>query len=189
VARTAAFDPDDARRRALLVFWRKGYTGASLRDLLRAMRLSESSFYNTFRSKHELFLSTLDLYSNVVQQELEAELAAEPARGAVALRRLIEKILSVTDGKGCYFGNCAAEVAAHDKLAASRIGAGLRRLEVLFARAVRDTIEPNGDSARTADKAALLVAQVQGLLILGKAGVPKARLLALADQALESLLK
>ena len=62
MARPREFDVDDALDRAMNVFWAKGYEATSMSDLMAAMDLSKSSLYDTFGSKHELFLSALQRY-------------------------------------------------------------------------------------------------------------------------------
>ena len=183
--RAPTFDVEAARQRALEVFWLRGYANASMRDLLEAMDLGEGSFYNTFSSKHALFLTTIDLYSEAVEQQLSAELAQGGSPRA-ALRRLLHKVLNLTAGRGCFFGNCAGEVAVHDEQAALRVRAGLTRLQRIFQRALRDSDELAAETA-IKDNAEFLVAHVQGLAVLGKAGVPARRLSALAEQALDAI--
>jgi AcrR family transcriptional regulator len=53
--RPHAFDPGAALERAMHVFWAKGYEGASLSDLTRAMRINRPSLYAAFGNKEELF--------------------------------------------------------------------------------------------------------------------------------------
>lgn len=44
------------------VFWAKGYEGASLSDLTRAMRINRPSLYAAFGNKEQLFRKVLDRY-------------------------------------------------------------------------------------------------------------------------------
>ena len=60
------FDYDRAIERATQVFWKKGYSNASLRDLLQAMGIGEGSFYNTVKSKKKLYLECLKHYNDTV---------------------------------------------------------------------------------------------------------------------------
>ena len=56
------FDVDEALDRALRVFWRRGYEGATLPDLTAAMGINRPSLYAAFGSKEELFRKALDRY-------------------------------------------------------------------------------------------------------------------------------
>jgi len=60
--RPRSFDRDAALRRAIEVFWAKGYEGAQLVDLTAAMGINPPSFYAAFGSKEALFREALDLY-------------------------------------------------------------------------------------------------------------------------------
>src|SRR5438132_7710181 len=62
--RPRAFDPDAALDRAMHVFWAKGYEGASLSDLTRAMRINRPSLYAALGNKEQLFRKVLDRYMN-----------------------------------------------------------------------------------------------------------------------------
>ncbi|MDP1940610.1 MAG: TetR/AcrR family transcriptional regulator [Gallionella sp.] len=57
--RTREFDTRQAIASAMEVFWRKGYKGASMTELLAAMGIGKGSFYAAFGSKHELYLQAL----------------------------------------------------------------------------------------------------------------------------------
>ena len=68
------------------VFWAKGYEGASLSDLTRAMRINRPSLYAAFGNKEQLFRKVLDRYMN----------------GPLAY---FGKALAAREGAGCYRTN------------------------------------------------------------------------------------
>lgn len=63
MARNVEFDERLAVSKAMDVFWKKGYNGASTRDLTEAMGISNSSFYNTLGDKHQLFIKAIKHYT------------------------------------------------------------------------------------------------------------------------------
>jgi len=62
MGRPRSFDIDSALNRALSVFWRKGYEGASLSDLTKAVGVNRPSLYAAFGDKEALFRKALDRY-------------------------------------------------------------------------------------------------------------------------------
>ena len=81
--RPRAFDPDVALERAMHVFWAKGYEGAALSDLTRAMRINRPSLYAAFGNKEELFRKVLDRYVDGPLAYFGKALAAPKARDVV----------------------------------------------------------------------------------------------------------
>jgi AcrR family transcriptional regulator len=62
MGRPRSFHIDRALDRALVVFWRKGYEGASLSDLTKALGVNRPSLYAAFGDKEALFRKALDRY-------------------------------------------------------------------------------------------------------------------------------
>lgn len=81
--RPRAFDADVALDRAMHVFWDKGYEGASLSYLTRAMRINRPSLYAAFGNKEQLFRKVLDRYMNGPVAWFGKALAATKARDVV----------------------------------------------------------------------------------------------------------
>src|SRR5207237_4995904 len=83
LGRPRTFDPDVALDRAMHVFWAKGYEGAALSDLTRAMRINRPSLYAAFGNKEELFRKVLDRYVDGPLAYFGKALAAPKARDVV----------------------------------------------------------------------------------------------------------
>jgi AcrR family transcriptional regulator len=105
VGRRRNFDSDDALKRAMHVFWRNGYEGASLAALTEAMGINPPSLYMAFGNKDGLFRRALDLYSQTYDDFMEDVLAAPTSR-EVAERYLRQsaRMMSNPDAPpGCLF--------------------------------------------------------------------------------------
>ena len=64
------FDYAAAINAATLLFWDKGFSNASLRALLKAMKIGEGSFYNSFKSKRHLYRLCLEHYHQTLRSPL-----------------------------------------------------------------------------------------------------------------------
>jgi AcrR family transcriptional regulator len=60
--RPVVFDRSKALFEAMKLFWERGYEGTSFDDLIAAMGISASSFYNSFGSKEELYCEATRAY-------------------------------------------------------------------------------------------------------------------------------
>jgi AcrR family transcriptional regulator len=63
MANVAKYDRDDVIKKAMLLFWEKGFNGTSTRDLQQAVDLRPGSIYSAFGSKEGLFKEALRCYS------------------------------------------------------------------------------------------------------------------------------
>ena len=175
MARPKEFDTQEVLDQALQVFWSKGYEASSLTDLLGAMGLSKSSFYETFGSKHELYLAALDRYRDTESAGLIAVLEGPtPARQAIeaVFGRLIDAARANGGQRGCFLNNCATELGGQDAQAAGRVARGMARIEQAFARAVaRGQAAGDVSSERGADALGrTLYCILLGLTVMAKAG-------------------
>jgi TetR/AcrR family transcriptional repressor of nem operon len=192
MARPREFDVDDALEEAMQVFWSKGYEATSLDDLCAATGLSRSSLYATFGNKRDLLLQTVDRYVERRTPSIEAVLARQPDiyQGIAALlREFIDQIVSGAGRRGCFLGNCAAELPRADRTALARVRQGLARTEATFRKALaragaRGELPPGADVDALAR---FLTASLQGLRLIGKANPHRAVLEDIAATILRCL--
>jgi len=96
MARALEFDYEASVDQATRLFWRSGYAGTSLRDLLKGMGIGESSFYNTHKSKKHAYLECLKHYNETVNgKRAEAFFTAPTA--ALGIRALFKTVLDCLD--------------------------------------------------------------------------------------------
>jgi TetR/AcrR family transcriptional repressor of nem operon len=179
VARPREFDADAALERAMQAFWAKGYRATSLDDLCAATRLSRSSLYAAFGGKRTLLHRSLDRYEAQAVSRVAAALRRPgPAREAIAafVDELINRIVDGPGRRGCFIGNCAAELARGDRVTAARVRRSLERIEALFRDALARA-RVRGEIATSTDVgviARFLVSGIQGLRLVGKANPDRA---------------
>jgi TetR/AcrR family transcriptional repressor of nem operon len=180
MGRPREFDADSALERATGVFWTKGFEHTSLDELCAATGLGRSSLYAAFGDKRALYLRALTRYEEKSARRIAAALAGKPIREGFAafLGALIDDIVAGPGRRGCFIGNCAAELARLDRSAATQVRASLERIEATFHDALRAAKE-RGELSVHADPAALarfLTAGIQGLRLVGKANPQRAAL-------------
>jgi len=161
-----AFDYDQALGRATALFWRKGYVGTGLRDLLKEMGIGEGSFYNTLKSKKQLFLLCLDRYDEMVTAGRMEAMARAPSAGA-GVRAFFAHMFDCLDDPAvpsrlCMIAATVTEDVLDDADLRQRATQGIKDLEAHFAACLARDVQP--DPAAGPDVlAAILTAYVQGL--------------------------
>jgi len=73
--RQKAYDEAEVLNRAMKVFWKKGYSNTSARDLQREMQINLFSIYSTFQNKQQLFIESLKAYKKLNKEQLLAPLS------------------------------------------------------------------------------------------------------------------
>ncbi|MEX2197914.1 MAG: TetR/AcrR family transcriptional regulator [Burkholderiales bacterium] len=184
MARPRSFDPDQALDQATLVFWARGFVHSSLDDLCAATDLNRSSLYAAFGDKRALYLKSLARYEQgSVERILKAFEGKPPKAGLRAfLDSLIDSIVAGPGRRGCFIGNCAAEMARLDRTAAARVKQSLERIEETFRAALE-----SGGTADARARARFITAGVQGLRLYGKANPDRQALEDVADQLMQCL--
>jgi AcrR family transcriptional regulator len=124
----------------MATIWAKGFSAASLSDLIDAMELSKSPFYNSFGNKQQALLDAIDAYTTAQAKALALLLDQHGFRDG--LNALFETIVNGNnDGRGCLLVNCASEVAPHDAKAAVDVRDGFGEMARVFAHRARRAVD------------------------------------------------
>lgn len=187
MARPRAFSEEEALDKALDVFWRHGYEGASLTVLTEAMGINRPSLYAAFGNKEDLFRKALDRYTAIKDAAFE-EAFKEPT-GREVVRHLLRSAAVMMTEPGHPVGCLAVQgaISCSDesepvRLELNRIRAGYEaRIKERFAQEkaagrLPENVEPD-------DLAMLLATIANGMSIQASTGATREQLLTLAENA------
>ncbi len=182
------FDVDVALQKAGETFWSHGYEATSVRDLLDAMGIQKGSFYDTYGSKKEAYLMALDQYVDTRFADFRERVEQLAPRRSLErhLNDIFEECIGADGHRGCMVINCALELAHSDADAQKVVRRSFKTHEKFFFERIVAAQEV-GEVSSEIDAAATaktVFAIVMGMRVLSRAGVPKATLRTLADQAL-----
>jgi AcrR family transcriptional regulator len=190
IGRPREFDLDNALDRALLVFWRNGYEGASIADLTDAMGINPPSLYAAFGNKEGLFRKVVDRYVERHACFWEVARAAPTARAMVEhlLRASADFVTDEANPKGCLFvrGPMACSEAANkirDELVTRR-ATGEAMLRERLKRAIDEReIPPELDPA---DYARYIMTVLEGMSVQAAGGASREDLHKVAEMTLRT---
>ncbi|RFA30950.1 TetR family transcriptional regulator [Alkalilimnicola ehrlichii] len=187
--RPRSFDRLTALRRAMEVFWDKGYERASMADLTAAMGINSPSLYAAFGSKEALFKEAVELYVATEGSGIWDNVNAAPtARQAVeeVLRSSAIAFTRGEDARGCLVVLAAPQAhgaaPAIDEELKRRRQANIDALKVRFEQAVAEGELPQGFDC--AAVATYMVTVQHGMSIQARDGATREVLLAVADCAM-----
>ena len=191
LGRPREFSEQAALDAAMRVFWERGYEGASLDDLTRAMGINRSSLYASFGDKEELFKRVIARYAEGPMTFIHQALQQPTARAVVEnfLRHGVEFLGDPAHPRGCLTlqGGLAcgsgAEGAKRAMIDLRRHG--LQQLEERMRRAQRD-----GDLRKDVDAkdlARYVYLVMNGLSVQAVNGATRAEMNRIVKMALRSM--
>ncbi len=107
MGRPKTYDRDEVLENALLLFWRKGFEGAHLQELVEVTGLNRFSLYKEFGSKKGLFDAAMGRYMEQLGS-LAACLEAKPL-GVENIRRYFQALVEYRFRHGCFLVNTLSE--------------------------------------------------------------------------------
>ena len=196
MARPRTFDEDQAVDAAMRAFWANGYEATTTEDLCAATGLGRSSIYNTFTSKHDLFMRALARYMesmNAVQLGLLADEQRTP------MERIRALLAAIVDGElthrrdghslGCLTVNTTVELAGRDP-EADRLLERDQGWRLDAFRAVIASGQRAGEIASTRSPEVLarfLNGVIAGIRVAGQGGADRVVLESITVTALDAL--
>ncbi|MFK8259299.1 TetR/AcrR family transcriptional regulator [Erwinia sp. AnSW2-5] len=188
--RPKTFDREAALDKALELFWRHGYEGTSLADLVEATGAKAPTLYAEFTNKEGMFRAAVDRYTEKFARQSEAALACPESCVASGIENYFRSTAACfTDGKkpgGCFF-ICTSSTLSADS---SEVAEMLRDrhnnqeqhlLAFLQARQAAGELDPRTSVSALA---AYLCCLLQGMSVRAREGATHAEL----DQLIDTLM-
>ncbi|MGP1310468.1 MAG: TetR/AcrR family transcriptional regulator [Phycisphaerales bacterium] len=174
----------------MVVFWERGYEGATLEDLTQAMSISRPSLYAAFGNKEELFRKAMERYVERPGSPVAAAFTAPTAREAAErmLRAAAEMLTTPGKPRGCMAINSALVCGESAQGAEAQARAVRCNIEVMLHRRFQRA-QNEGDLARDVDAAALarfIGAVNAGLSVQAVNGATRRDLMSIIDTAMRA---
>ena len=188
MARPREFDIDIAKNNAMNVFWAKGYANTSLDDLLSSMQIGKGSFYQAFKSKHNLYLLTLELYKDYMIDYTKSIMSGKKGLKAIhsLFETMIEEMYAGKIKKGCFLCNAAVENSGRDSQVNILTSTGFNNFIKVLIPAIEEA-QKKGEISKEHDPrdiANWLFNTAYGLTILAKSNIKKSTLKMIAKNSL-----
>jgi TetR/AcrR family transcriptional repressor of nem operon len=192
VSRPKEFEPEAVVDAAKDLFWRRGYANTSMQDLVDHLGVGRGSIYDTFGSKHELWIQALAKYCDDGAQEILATLEGPGPllhRLRDALLAMVDRDLEDSDRKGCMLVNAAMETLPGDPDTAKLARRNFTRIELGLEQAIRRAKLDHevAESVDATAAASFVLTVIEGLRVVAKATSDRRRLVHSIDVALASL--
>jgi AcrR family transcriptional regulator len=190
--RPRKFEEQVAVDAAMLVFWRRGYQGASIDELCENMQIKPPSLYAAFGDKRRLFIRTIDRYLNVQGAAPSAALNAPFI--ADALRAFFKAVIRNNTGAktphGCLVANVLVTAATEAPEFGDKLRECIAKTDAMIEIRLRQAIDEGEISANcdVATMARLANSMRHGLSIRARAGIPRRELFATVDSAVLMVL-
>ena len=194
VGRPKAFDRGEALTKAIGVFWKQGYEGASMKLLTDSMGINSPSLYAEFGDKHGLYLEAINNYAT--NDACTPLVALETVPDICnAVRAFFEAVIDysthhVSGAKGCFLVSCVATSAGHvegtAELLRDAITSTDKRIKERFDQEVEKGTLPR--DFPTEDRAKLLFDLRQGMVFRARAGFSDSDLAGDIDKYVSSVL-
>ncbi|WP_026971193.1 TetR/AcrR family transcriptional regulator [Aliagarivorans marinus] len=192
--RPKKLEREDVLLRAIDVFWKKGFDGASVKDLTDAIGVKSPSLYADFGDKRGLYLASIELYiSNGACAPLVAFESEPDIYNAVRafLVAAIDHASDCGDGlSGCFLASSVAtsvgNVEGANELLQQAIAKTDKRIAERFEREVELNKLPSDFPSLA--RARLMFDLRQGLVFRARAGAQRDTLLEGLDEKVAMLL-
>lgn len=173
MGRRVEFDQELALKKAMMLFWSKGFESTSIQDLVDSLKINRFSLYNTFGDKKSLFLKSLLLYRESVFAKILSPLK-EKGTGKSKLNNYLtllqEQIEHDCDFLGCLIQNSSLSLVARDRDVALILRGIHEDLRTSIQNVIEQALSENEISNKSEPSVLteFILCHIQGMILLQK---------------------
>ncbi len=161
----AQYNRDDILDKTIELFWRNGFSGSSMLQVVEATGLKPGSIYYSFGNKEALFKESLNRYAQKSIQRIRATLDNAPSLGegiCTHLERVVQDA-SQKEYNSCFLIKTQLELANEGNELHEFAAAKLHEIEVLF----QSYLEKEYDTALSQKRATSIMLHLFGVRVYG----------------------
>ncbi|WP_172378407.1 TetR/AcrR family transcriptional regulator [Vibrio sp. Vb339] len=186
-----SFNMDLAIENAMLLFWEKGYTDASMSEILKVTGLTKGSFYNAFGSKQALFINALQMYGlgrrDIVIKLIELDSPKEALE--TFFSQLIDETIDDQNKKGCFIINTLLRIDSFDVEIQKITKKGMKNAETFFKQMI-ELGQSRGEISQyliASELATYFVSSMVSIRVLGRGTYSKSQLESISNHSLANI--
>lgn len=189
--RPREFDELETLSQIMKLFWKKGYEGTGLSEVLKITGLGKASLYSAFGNKQSMYLKALAHYESVVVDAAVHALTNREHkvedRISAFLNSPIAAVQANNDRRGCFLCNASADRASLDVETAELVQRGYAKLHEALLKALSEESPSDNDQKTAQARASLVLSVYSGLRVMARSGVSIEMLADARDACLETL--
>lgn len=171
--RTKQFNEEEILKKAMELFWERGFHATSIQNLVTCLGINRASLYDTFGGKEELFNKVFAYYRKKNGDTLRSTLEQEKSVKAGFCRLFedaIEKAQTDMAQKGCFVVNTTTELIPGDETIHNALRENKENAERIFIEHIQKGIESGEiDASKDAESIGpMLFALFSGLQVMAK---------------------
>ena len=176
--RPREFDETEMLRKIMRLFWRGGYEGVSLSEIMTETGLKKGSLYAAYGDKRAMYLKALAQYEDDVVASAAKFLMDQEIPALERISAFLSAPLNGPeqgDRSGCFLCNASADQADLNDDAQAQVSRGFERLRQGL-RVSLQQLRPDLSDAKINAKAQTLLSLYIGLRILVRSGADVSQL-------------
>ena len=184
--RPREFDDTEMLRKIMALFWKAGFEGVSLSDIMNETGLKKASLYTAFGDKRSMYLKALGQYHSDIVTAAARALRDETVAPAMRIEAFLRAPLTAVehnDRTGCFLCNASADQADLDPDTRSQTRRGFEHLASGLSAALA-ALRPDLGGADRDARAQALLALYSGFRVMVRSGADLGQLEAAVTQAM-----